>query len=97
MKTIKLLMKSLCGDKKNTILSILFVALEVVCKCALPFVMAKLIDNSGVDWNSPLIYGGILVALATCALAFSIISGKRAARAGMGFAANLRDDMFVKV
>lgn len=97
MKTIKLLMKSLRENKKNTVLSILFVALEVVCECALPFVMAKLIDNSGVDWNSLLIYGGILVVLATCALAFGIISGKRAARAGAGFAANLRDDMFVKV
>ena len=97
MKTIKLLMKSLRENKKNTVLSILFVALEVVCECALPFVMAKLIDNSGVDWNSLLLYGGILVVLATCALAFGIISGKRAARAGAGFAANLRDDMFVKV
>ena len=97
MKTIKLLMKSLRENKKNTVLSILFVALEVVCECTLPFVMAKLIDNSGVDWNSLLIYGGILVVLATCALAFGIISGKRAARAGAGFAANLRDDMFVKV
>ena len=90
-------MKSLRENKKNTVLSILFVALEVVCECALPFVMAKLIDNSGVDWSSLLIYGGILVVLATCALAFGIISGKRAARAGAGFAANLRDDMFVKV
>ena len=97
MKTIKLLMKSLRENKKNTVLSILFVALEVVCECTLPFVMAKLIDNSGVDWSSLLIYGGILVVLATCALAFGIISGKRAARAGAGFAANLRDDMFVKV
>lgn len=97
MKTIKLLMKSLRENKKNTVLSILFVALEVVCECTLPFVMAKLIDNSGVDWNSLLLYGGILVVLATCALAFGIISGKRAARAGAGFAANLRDDMFVKV
>ena len=90
-------MKSLRENKKNTFLSVLFVTLEVVCECALPFVMAKLIDNSGVDWNSLLIYGGILVVLATCALAFGIISGKRAARAGAGFAANLRDDMFVKV
>ena len=97
MKTIKLLMKSLRENKKNTILSILFVALEVICECTLPFVMAKLIDNSGVDWNSLLIYGGILVVLATCSLAFGIISGKCAARAGAGFAANLRDDMFVKV
>ncbi len=97
MKTIQLLMKSLRENKKNAFLSILFVALEVVCECALPFVMAKLIDSSGVDWRSLLIYGGILVALSACALACGVISGKCAARAGAGFAANLRDDMFVKV
>ncbi len=97
MKTIKLLMKSLRENKKNTFLSILFVALEVVCECSLPFIMAKLIDNTGVDWNSLLIYGGILVILASCALVSGIISGKCAARAGAGFAANLREDMFVKV
>ncbi len=97
MKTLKLLLKSIRENKKNTVLSILFVSLEVVCECALPFVMAKLIDNSGVDWRSLLTYGGILAALATAAIAFGIISGKCAARAGAGFAANLRDDMFVRV
>ncbi len=97
MKTIKLLMKSLRENKKNTFFSILFVSLEVVCECALPFVMAKLIDNSGVDWGSLLTYGGILVLLATCAVFCGVVSGKCAARAGAGFAANLRDDMFVKV
>ncbi len=97
MKTIKLLMKSLRENKKNTFFSILFVSLEVVCECALPFIMAKLIDNSGVDWGSLLTYGGILVLLATCAVFCGVVSGKCAARAGAGFAANLRDDMFVKV
>ncbi len=97
MKTIKLIMNSLRENKKNTYLSIVFVALEVVCECVLPFVMAKLIDSSGVDWRSLLIYGGLLALLATAALACGIISGRCAAKAGAGFAGNLRDDMFVKV
>lgn len=78
-------------------MSIVFVALEVVCECALPFVMAKLIDNSGVDWGSLLIYGAILVLLATAALTFGVLSGKFSARAAAGFCANLREDMFVNI
>lgn len=59
--------------------------------------MAKLIDSSGVDWSSLLLYGAILIALATAALLFGILSGKACARAGAGFAANLREDMFVRI
>lgn len=97
MKTIKFLLRSLRENKRASILSIVFVAFEVVCECTLPFVMAKLIDNSGVDWNSLLLYGAILIVLATAALACGILSGKFSARAAAGFCANLREDMFVKI
>lgn len=97
MKTIKLLMKSLRENRKDTFLSVLFVTLEVVCECTLPFVMARLIDSSGVDVKSLALYGGLLVLLASLSLFCGISSGKCAARAGAGYAANLRDDMFVKI
>lgn len=97
MKTVRFLMRSIRENKRNTILSVLFVTLEVVCECALPFVMAKLIDNSGVDWSSLLLYGAILIVLASGALACGILSGRASARAAAGFCANLRKDMFVKV
>lgn len=97
MNTVKYLLKSLRENKRDTILSILFVTLEVVCECALPFVMAKLIDSSGIDWNRLLIYGTVLILLASAALVCGILSGKTSARAAAGFCANLRRDMFVKV
>lgn len=97
MNTVKYLLKSLRENKRDTILSILFVTLEVVCECALPFVMAKLIDSSGIDWNRLLIYGTVLILLASAALVCGILSGKASARAAAGFCANLRRDMFVKV
>lgn len=82
MKTLKLLAGSLRENKTNAILSIVFVALEAVCECALPFVMAKLIDSSGVDWNSILLYGAILIVLACAALTCGVVSGKCSAKAG---------------
>ncbi|MDD4291733.1 MAG: ABC transporter ATP-binding protein [Clostridia bacterium] len=97
MITLKILGKSLRDNKRDTLLSVLFVALEVICECTLPFVMARLIDSSGVDVNSLVIYGVILVVLATVSLFCGIKSGKCAARAGAGYSANLRDDMFVAI
>lgn len=97
MNIVKLLSHSIRENKTNTVLSIVFVTLETLSECALPFIMAKLIDSSGVNWNSILIYGIILALLATAALVFGILSGKCSARAGAGLAANLREDMFVHI
>ncbi len=58
MTTVRYLMRSIRENKRTAILSVIFVALEVVCECILPFVMAELIDNSGIDWSSLLLYGG---------------------------------------
>ena len=97
MNTVKYLLRSLRENKKAAVLSMSFVTLEVVCECILPFVLAKLIDSSGVEWKSLLLYGGILAALAGVLLASGILSGKFCARAAAGFCANLREDMFGKV
>lgn len=97
MTTVRYLMRSIRENKRTAILSIIFVALEVVCECILPFVMAELIDNSGIDWSSLLLYGGILILLATAALLSGILSGKCSARAAAGFCANLREDIFIRI
>ena len=68
-----------------------------VCECILPFVMAKLIDSSGVDWRDIAVYGAALAVLAAAALVFGVFAGRWSARASAGFAANLREDMFVRV
>lgn len=51
MNTVKYLLRSLRENKKAAVLSMSFVTLEVVCECILPFVLAKLIDSSGVEWK----------------------------------------------
>ncbi len=97
MKLVKKLLRSLRENKKDTILSVVFVALEVVCECIIPFVIAKMIDSSGIDWANLLIYGAVLIVLATMSLVFGIYSGKASARAAAGFARNLREDMFINI
>ncbi len=100
---IRLLAKSIREYKLSSILTPIFVILEVVMEVLLPFLMANLIDYgvSGNEGNGDMDYimktGLILVAVAFAALIFGALSGKFAAQASAGFAKNLRHDMFYKI
>lgn len=96
---IKHLMKSIREYKKASILSALFVLLEVIIEVIIPFLMADLIDKgiNGSDMNYILKMGGILLVFAFISLVFGTLSGKYAAIASAGFAKNLRKDLFYKV
>ena len=63
---IKMLMGSIRQYKRESLLSPLFVALEVVLECLLPLVMASMIDNMTGNSMAPIIKYGI--ALACCAV-----------------------------
>ncbi len=105
----KLLSKSVREYKTSSILSIVFIALETLFECLIPYVMSLLItdltklDNPDVVINERqllikvLTYGGILLAMAVCSFACGMISGKISAKASVGFATNLRKDLFYKV
>lgn len=95
LQSVRYLRKSLRENGRVAAAAIILVAFGVVCECIIPFVMAKLIDSSGVDWTHIGIYGGFLVVLAAAALALCALSGRYGARASAGFAANIREDMFV--
>ncbi len=96
---IKTLAKSIREYKKTTILTPIFVALEVIMEILIPFIMAKLVDYGIYGNNMPLVYklGLLLIGLAGLSLAFGVIAGKLAAKASTGFAKNLRHDMYYKV
>ena len=53
---IKKLMKSIGEYKKDTILTPLFVSLEVVLEVIIPLLMAKLIDEGVYDGNMNIVY-----------------------------------------
>ncbi|MGN1301114.1 MAG: ABC transporter ATP-binding protein [Clostridia bacterium] len=96
---IKTLAKSIREYKKQTILTPIFVALEVIMEILIPFVMAKLVDYGIYGNNMPMIYklGLLLLLLVAFSLIFGVLAGKFAATASTGFAKNLRHDMYYKV
>lgn len=85
--------------KKDTILTPVFITLEVVMEVIIPLLMAFLIDK-GINQGSMKVIlelGVILVLSAGVSLIFGFMSGNAAARAMSGFAANLRHDIFYKL
>lgn len=104
LKTIKPLLKSVRQYKKTSLITPIFMAIEALCECLMPFFMAQLIgaiDIQGIDATTAmqeiLKYGAILLGLAICSLSSGAIAGKFAATASCGFASNLRHDLFYKV
>ena len=93
---IKKLMSYIGEFKRDTILSPIFVTLEVFLEVLLPTLMALVIDN-GVetgDMNYVMKMGLIMLVVAMLSLAAGTLSGVFAAKASMGFGRNLRRGMF---
>ena len=92
---IKTLKKSIREYKTPSLLSVLFITLEVAIECALPFITSKLVDQMNDSNNTKLtIYSIVLVILAMLSLLFGALAGKYSAKAAAGFAKNLRHDMY---
>ena len=96
---IKKLARSIREYKKETILTPLFMILEVVMETLIPFLLAILIDDGVKMGDMGVItkFGIYLVISALTSLTFSIIAGVLASRASCGFAKNLRHDMYYKI
>lgn len=93
---IKKLLRSVREYKTASLLTPIFVTLEVIMEVLIPFFMSRIIDM-GLEQNN-LSYtvrlGVILIIAAIASLCFGALSGKYAAQASAGFAKNLRHDMF---
>ena len=96
---LKKLLKSIKEYKKATILTPIFMILEVTMEILIPFLLAKLIDEgiTSGDMKAIINIGIELLIAAFLALFFGVQSGKFAAIASSGFAKNLRQDMYEKV
>ncbi len=95
---IKKLVSCVGEYKKASIFTPLFVTMEGVMEVAIPFLMARLIDNGINQGNMSAVYKiGILLIFATLiSLLFGALSGHYAAVASAGFAKNLRRRMYYK-
>lgn len=85
--------------KRQTILTPILVAVEVVMDVLIPFVMSILLNEieTGGNITNVLLLGVLLIALALIALYFGAMSGKMGAQASAGFAKNLRHDMYYSI
>ncbi len=102
MKVVKTLLKSVREYKKATIITPIFIALEVLMECFIPLVIAKFIDSLNSTPSNELLphillFGSILILMATVSLVCGIFAAKYSALASAGFAKNLRGDMFHKI
>ena len=99
MKMIKTLFKSVREYKLLSILTPLSVTCEVILEVILPTLMAKLIDDGIYAGSMPdtIKIGIILFLTGMLSLFFGAMSGLFGAKAGAGFAKNLRKDLYYKV
>ncbi len=97
---IKLLSKSIREYKKYALLTPLMMVLEVLMESFIIFIgkdLVNLMQELNPDMKSVLLYGLLLVVLATCSLLFGIGGAVFGARASTGFSKNLRHDLFKKI
>ena len=93
---VKTLMKHLGEFKRDSLLTPVFMILEVVMETVIPLLMASIIDD-GVekgDIRHIYIMGGVMVIMALIGLAAGIGGGTFGARASAGLARNLRQAMY---
>lgn len=96
---IRTLARSLRQYRKSSVTAILLSILEVILEIAIPLVMSNLIDrgiqagNMGEVWR----LGIALLVLAVLEFGVGASGAWMGARASVGFAANLRDDMYDNV
>lgn len=96
---IKTLLKSVREYKKASLLTPLFISLEVVMECLIPLTMSYILDRAQEDvpdTNLILILSASIVLLGMLSLLFGVLSGKFGAIASAGFAKNLRKDLYYK-
>lgn len=96
---IKTLLKSVREYKKASLLTPLFISLEVVMECLIPLTMSYILDRAQEDvpdTNLILILSASIILLGMLSLLFGVLSGKFGAIASAGFAKNLRKDLYYK-
>ena len=105
---IKTILKSVREFKKPSILSPLFVGLETLVECVMPYVIALLInflqnkEKHNIpfvqeDMKTILLYSSLLIVLAILSLTFGYLAGKNCAIASCGLGKNLRHDLYYHI
>ena len=93
---VRTLLKEVKEYKFVSIITPLFMILEVLMEMLIPFLMASIIDDGVNAGNIQHIYkvGGIMIVAAVVGLFAGMAGGKFGAKASAGFVKNLREAMF---
>ena len=85
--------------KKVSLLSPLFISVEVMMEILIPFLMASIIDDGLNKGNMKHIYfiGLLTLLIAMLSLSTGFAAGRCAAKASSGFAKNIRKAVFYKI
>ena len=85
--------------KRDSLLTPLFMILEVLMETIIPLMMASIIDDGVEAGNLPHIYlvGGFMILAAAFSLFSGLMGAKYGGRASTGFARNLRKAMFENI
>ncbi len=96
---IKTLAAQIREYKRVSIMTPVFMILEVIFETLIPFLMASIIDDGVEAGNMRHIYlvGAAMIVAALCGLFCGVMGGKYGARASTGFAKNLRQAMFENI
>lgn len=96
---LKTLLAQVKEFKKDTILTPVFMLLEVALEMLIPLLMASIIDdgvNAG-DMDHIYFMGVLMILVAAGGLFAGVMGGKYGASASTGFARNLRKTMFARI
>ncbi len=96
---LKTLGKQIKEFKKDSIMTPIFMILEVIMETLIPLLMGSIIDD-GVekgDMRHIFLMGGLMLVFAVVGLFAGIMGGKYGARASTGFARNLREAMYANI
>lgn len=93
---IRTLLKEVKKFKRASLITPVFMMLEVIMEMLIPFLMASIIDDGVNAGDIGHIYrlGGLMIVVATIGLFAGVAGGRFGAKASTGFARNLREAMF---
>ncbi len=93
------LAQSIREYKKDSLKTPVYIAIEVMMECTIPFITAQLVNQikAGSDFGVLSRYGLVLVLMALLSLSFGTLAGMTSATASSGFARNLRKDLYYKI
>lgn len=93
---IRTLLKEVKEFKRASLITPVFMMLEVIMEMLIPFLMASIIDDGVNAGDIGHIYrvGGLMIVVAAIGLFAGVAGGRFGAKASTGFARNLREAMF---